>query len=126
MILVVYAARVSLVPSLMDSKSTHFFLACPVFISTSSVDCMHCRMDKPLVVDSSASSPVSIVSCSFVSALARRVYRLVLAEVPDAGQTGISDDLSGVSSTEKYSEPPSSPITWRSQLSHPFSRRVGW
>ena len=45
-----------------------------------------------------------------------RVYRFVLAEVPEAGQMGISDDLYGVSSTEKYSDPPRSPITWRSQF----------
>ena len=101
MMQVVYAASVSWLPSFMDSKSTHFFIACPVFLSTSSVDSMHWRIDKPLVVDDSMWSPVRIVSCSFVSALVRRVYRLVLAEVPEAGHTGISDNLSGVSSTEK-------------------------
>lgn len=68
------------------------------------------------MVDSSSSSPVSMVSCSFVNDFARRVYKFVLAEVPEAGQTGTSDVLSGVSSTEKYSELPSSPITWRSQF----------
>ena len=126
MMRVVYAVSDSWLPSFMDSKSTHFFLACPIFILTFTVDSMYWRIDKPLVVDDSVWSPVRIISCSFVSALVRRVYRFVFAEVPEAGHTGISDDLSGVSSTEKYSDPPRSPITWRSQFFHPFGRMLGW
>ena len=99
--------RVSWSPGLIDSKSTHFFLACPVFSSTSCVDAMYCRMDRPLVVDDdSVWSPVRMVSYSFVGAFVSRVYRFVFAEVPDMGQIGIKDDLYGVSRTEKYSDPP--------------------
>ena len=73
----------------------------------SCVDAMHCRMDRLLGVDDdSVWSPVRMDSCSFVSAFVSQVYRFVFAEVPEVGQMGIKDDLSGVSRTEKYSNPP--------------------
>lgn len=68
---------------------------------------MHCRMDRPLVEnDESVWSPVRMVSCSFVSAFVSGVYMFVFAEVLEVGQMAIKDDLSGVSRTEKYSDPP--------------------
>lgn len=51
--------------------------------------------------DGSVWSLVRMVSCSLVSALASRVYRVVFAEVPDGGQRAMREDLSGDNKMEK-------------------------
>ena len=59
-------------------------------------------MDKPLATeDGSVESPVKMVSCSAVSALVRRVKRVVFAERLDSGHTGIREDLSGMRRIKK-------------------------
>ena len=78
---------------------------------------MQWRIAKPLAVkDGSVESPVRMVSCSVVRALARRVNRVVLAECPDDGQTGMREDLSGVRRTEKKSDPARRHMTRASQF----------
>ena len=42
-----------------------------------------------------------MVSCSLVRDLVSRVYRVVLAEVPEGGQILMRDSLSGDKRTEK-------------------------
>ena len=42
-----------------------------------------------------------MVSCSLVTVLVIRVYSVVLAEVPDGGQMGMREDLSGDNKMEK-------------------------
>ena len=70
-------------------------------------------------------SPVKMVSCSAVRALVRRVKRVVLADRPDEGHTGIRDDLSGVRRTEKKSDPVRRPMTRTSQFLPSFGSYEG-
>jgi len=57
-----------------------------------------------------------MVSCSFVRAFVRRAYNVVFAEIPDGGQTGMREDLSGVRRIEQYLDPAKNPMTWISQF----------
>ena len=82
----VYDARGLYFPRVIDSKSTHFYLAWVAVSSISIVEAIHYRMDRPLAIDvGSVWSPVRIVSCSLVSAFVKRLYRVVLAEVHEGG-----------------------------------------
>ena len=98
----VYVARVSYLLRVMDSKAIHFLRAWAVVSSISIAEAMQWSIERPFATDDeSLWSPVKIVSCSFVNALVRRVYSVVLAEVPEGGQNGRRDDLSGDNKTEK-------------------------
>ena len=117
MTLAVYEARGSLIPRAMDSNAIHLMRAWAVVNSIVDAEAIHWRMDKPLATeDGCVESPVNMVSCSAVSAFVRRVKRVVLAEWPDSGHTGMRDDLSGVRRTEKKSDPARRPMTRMSQF----------
>ena len=97
-----YVARASYLPRVMDSKAIHFSRAWAVVSSISIAEAMQWSIERPLAMDDeSVWSPVKMVSCSLVSALVRRVYSVVLAEVPEGGQKGIREDLSGDNKMEK-------------------------
>ena len=65
-------------------------------------EAMQWRMDKLLAMeDGYVELPVRMVSCSVVRALVRRMYSVVLAEIPDSGHTEMREDLSGVRRIEK-------------------------
>ena len=126
MTLAVYEARGSLIPRAMDSNAIHLMRAWAVVNSIVDAEAIHWRMDKPLATeDGCVESPVNMVSCSAVSAFVRRVKRVVLAEWPDSGHTGMRDDLSGVRRTEKKSDPARRPMTRMSQFCTVF-RIIGW
>jgi len=70
-------------------------------------EAMQWRMHKPLAMeDGFVELPFRTVSCSVVRVLVRRMYSVVLDEIPDSGYTGMREDLSGVRRIKKNLNPP--------------------